>query len=53
MAVPLTALAMFGFFNVMKGNRALAEARIELARLAAESGGAVSPATCATCSATR
>jgi two-component system sensor histidine kinase DesK len=35
-AVPLTALAMFGFFNVMKGNRALAEARIELARLAAE-----------------
>jgi two-component system, NarL family, sensor histidine kinase DesK len=35
-AVPMTALAMFGFFNVIKGNRALAEARYELARLAAE-----------------
>jgi two-component system, NarL family, sensor histidine kinase DesK len=35
-AIPLTALAMFGFFNIMKGNRALAEARSELARLAAE-----------------
>jgi len=34
--IPLTALAMFGFFNVLHGNRALAEARSELARLAAE-----------------
>jgi two-component system, NarL family, sensor histidine kinase DesK len=35
-AIPIMGLAMFGFFNVMKGNRALAEARSELARLAAE-----------------
>jgi two-component system, NarL family, sensor histidine kinase DesK len=35
-AIPITALAMFGFFNVLHGNRALAEARSELARLAAE-----------------
>jgi two-component system, NarL family, sensor histidine kinase DesK len=36
-AVPLVGLAMFGFFNVMRGNRALAQARSQLARLAAES----------------
>ena len=35
-AIPTIALAMFGFFNVIRGNRALAEARSELARLAAE-----------------
>jgi two-component system sensor histidine kinase DesK len=35
-AIPLTALAMFGFFNLMRGNYALAQARSELARLAAE-----------------
>ncbi len=35
-SIPMIALAMFGFFNVMRGNRALAEARAELARLAAE-----------------
>jgi two-component system sensor histidine kinase DesK len=35
-AIPLTSLAMFGFFQVMRGNRALADARSELARLAAE-----------------
>jgi two-component system sensor histidine kinase DesK len=35
-AIPITALAMYGFFNVLHGNRALAEARSELARLAAE-----------------
>ena len=35
-AIPMVALAMFGFFNVIRGNRALAEARAELARLAAE-----------------
>jgi two-component system, NarL family, sensor histidine kinase DesK len=35
-AIPLVGLAMFGFFNVMSGNRVLAEARSELARLAAE-----------------
>jgi two-component system, NarL family, sensor histidine kinase DesK len=35
-AIPVTALAMYGFFNVLHGNRALAEARTELARLAAE-----------------
>jgi two-component system sensor histidine kinase DesK len=35
-SIPITALAMFGFFNVIRGNRALAEARSELARLAAE-----------------
>jgi two-component system sensor histidine kinase DesK len=35
-SIPITALAMFGFFQVMRGNRALAEARSELARLAAE-----------------
>ena len=35
-AIPVVALAMFGFFGVLNGNRALAEARSELARLAAE-----------------
>jgi len=35
-AIPMVALAMFGFFNVLRGNRALAEARSEIARLAAE-----------------
>jgi two-component system sensor histidine kinase DesK len=35
-AIPTIALAMFGFFNLMRGNRALSEARSELARLAAE-----------------
>jgi two-component system sensor histidine kinase DesK len=34
--IPVVALAMFGFFRVLQGNRALAEARAELARLAAE-----------------
>ena len=34
--IPTIALAMFGFFEMMRGNRALAEARSELARLAAE-----------------
>ena len=32
-AIPLVVLGMFGFSNVMRGNRALAEARAELARL--------------------
>jgi two-component system, NarL family, sensor histidine kinase DesK len=36
LAIPLTGLAMFGFGRVIYGNRALADARIELARLAAE-----------------
>jgi two-component system sensor histidine kinase DesK len=35
-AIPLVGLAMYGFFNIMHGNRALADARSELARLAAE-----------------
>ncbi len=35
-AIPLVGLAMFGFFSVMRGNYALAEARAELAVLAAE-----------------
>jgi two-component system, NarL family, sensor histidine kinase DesK len=35
-AIPLVALAMIGFFGILRGNRALAEARAELARLAAE-----------------
>jgi two-component system sensor histidine kinase DesK len=35
-AIPLVGLAMFGFFSVMRGNHALAEARAELAVLAAE-----------------
>jgi two-component system sensor histidine kinase DesK len=35
-AIPLVGLAMFGFFSVMRGNHALAEARAELAGLAAE-----------------
>jgi len=35
-AIPMVGLAMFGFFNVMKGSYALAQARAELARLAAE-----------------
>jgi two-component system sensor histidine kinase DesK len=34
--IPLVGLAMFGFFSVMRGNHALAEARAELAALAAE-----------------
>jgi two-component system sensor histidine kinase DesK len=34
--IPVVALAMFGFFGVVNGNQALAEARSELARLAAE-----------------
>ncbi len=34
--IPTVALAMFGFFEMVRGNRALAEARSELARLAAE-----------------
>jgi two-component system sensor histidine kinase DesK len=34
--IPLVGLAMFGFFSVMRGNHALAEARAELAGLAAE-----------------
>ncbi|MGA3218334.1 MAG: sensor histidine kinase [Acidimicrobiales bacterium] len=34
--IPTIALAMFGFSEMMRGNRALAEARSELARLAAE-----------------
>ena len=34
--IPLVALAMFGFFGVIRGNRALREARSEVARLAAE-----------------
>jgi two-component system, NarL family, sensor histidine kinase DesK len=36
LAIPITGLAMYGFFNVMHGNWALAQARSELARLAAE-----------------
>lgn len=35
-AIPLTGLAMFGFGRVVRGNVLLAEARSELARLAAE-----------------
>jgi two-component system sensor histidine kinase DesK len=35
-AIPVVALAMFGFVQVLRGNQALAEARAELARLAAE-----------------
>ena len=35
-SIPMVALAMFGFFQVVRGNRALAEARSEVARLAAE-----------------
>lgn len=35
-AIPLTGLAMFGFGRVIRGNSQLAEARTELARLAAE-----------------
>ena len=34
--IPLLAFAMFGFFGVIRGNHALAEARSEVARLAAE-----------------
>jgi two-component system sensor histidine kinase DesK len=36
LAIPLVALSMFGFRQVILGNRALADARAELARLAAE-----------------
>jgi two-component system sensor histidine kinase DesK len=35
-AIPLAALAMFGFSRVIRGNQALSDARAELARLAAE-----------------
>jgi two-component system, NarL family, sensor histidine kinase DesK len=35
-AIPLTGLSMYGFSRVIRGNRALAEARTEIARLAAE-----------------
>jgi two-component system sensor histidine kinase DesK len=35
-AIPLTGLAMFGFGRVVRGNVQLSEARVELARLAAE-----------------
>ena len=35
-AIPLTGLAMFGFGRVIMGSNMLAEARIEVARLAAE-----------------
>lgn len=35
-AIPLAGLAMYGFSRVLHGNHALAEARVELARLAAE-----------------
>lgn len=34
--IPLIAFAMFGFFQIISGNRALAAARSEVARLAAE-----------------
>ncbi len=34
--IPLLALAMFGFFGVIRGNRALSEARCEVERLATE-----------------
>lgn len=36
LAIPVVALATFGVLQVVKGNRALAEARAELARLTAE-----------------
>jgi len=36
LAIPVVALATFGVMQVVKGNRALAEARAELARLTAE-----------------
>jgi two-component system sensor histidine kinase DesK len=35
-SIPMVGLAMFGFFQVVRGNFALAEARSEIARLAAE-----------------
>jgi two-component system, NarL family, sensor histidine kinase DesK len=35
-AIPMVALAMFGFFNLLRGNWALAQARAQMARLAAE-----------------
>ena len=35
-AIPITTFAMYGFFGVMQSNRALAEARGEVVRLAAE-----------------
>lgn len=35
-AIPLTSLAMFGFSRVIRANQKLAEARTEIARLAAE-----------------
>jgi two-component system sensor histidine kinase DesK len=34
--LPLVALAMFGFFTILRANRELSEARAEVARLAAE-----------------
>jgi two-component system sensor histidine kinase DesK len=36
LTIPLTALAMWGFFGVIRTNQALAHARSEVARLAAE-----------------
>jgi two-component system, NarL family, sensor histidine kinase DesK len=36
LTIPLTALAMWGFFGVIRTNQALADARSEVARLAAE-----------------
>lgn len=35
-SVPMVALAMYGFFSIIRANRALSEARAEIARLAAE-----------------
>ncbi|HEX3621458.1 MAG TPA: sensor histidine kinase [Acidimicrobiales bacterium] len=35
-SVPMVALAMYGFFSIVRANRALSEARAEIARLAAE-----------------
>jgi two-component system sensor histidine kinase DesK len=35
-SIPIVSLAMFGFFAVIKANRELLEARIEVARLASE-----------------
>src|SRR6185503_7524545 len=35
-AILIVSLAMFGFFAVVRSNRALAEARLEVARLATE-----------------
>ncbi len=35
-SIPMVSLAMFGFFSIVRANRALSEARAEIARLAAE-----------------